>query len=286
LQGRPLLPRDLWRVKGMLVGGTDTDIYRERLQAYWGIAPHEQYACTEAPGLMATNAWTRQGLYFLPDTCFYEFIPEEEWARARRDPSYIPATVLLDEIKAGIRYEMVITNFYGGPFLRYRLYDLVRCISLADEKAGIGLPAVTVEGRDSDLIDLAGFTGLIDETLMWRAIEHAGLSYEDWLVRKEIVGDGNPGLHLYIELREAIESQQIIERVHQQLVLRNRFYGDLASMLGYIPLRVTQLGPGTFARYVQMQRAAGADLSHYKPRHMNASDEVRDAVLAVSESPD
>jgi hypothetical protein len=284
LQGRSLLPRDLWRVKGILVGGTDTDIYRDRLQDYWGVTPHEQYACTEAPGLMATNAWTHRNLYFLPDTCFYEFIPEEEWAKARSNPQYLPSTVLLNDLKVGTRYEMVITNFFGGPFLRYRLYDLIRCVSLADEKAGIKLPAVMVEGRDSDLIDLAGFTGLIDETLMWRAIEDAGLSYEDWLVRKETLDRGDPGLHLYIELREAAADQQVIERVHQQLVRHNRFYGDLANMLGYVPLRVTQLAPRTFARYVQMQRAAGADLSHYKPRHMNASDAVRDVILTLGGS--
>jgi hypothetical protein len=281
VQGRRLLPRDLWRVKGMLVGGTDTDIYRDRLKEYWGIAPHEQYACTEAPGLMATNAWTHRNLYFLPDTCFYEFISEEEWSKARNDPKYLPSTVLLNEVKAGTRYEMVITNFFGGPFLRYRLYDLVKCVSLSDEKTGIRLPAVVVEGRDSDLIDLAGFTGLIDETLMWRAIEDAGFGYEDWLVRKEMLDRGDPGLHLYIELKETAKDQQVIELVHQQLMRQNRFYGDLTSMLGYTPLRVTQLAEGTFTRYTQMQRAAGADLSHYKPRHMNASDEVRDAILGL-----
>ena len=280
-QRRRLLPRDLWKIKGMLVGGTDADIYRARLQDYWGITPHEQYACTEAPGLMATNAWTRHGLYFLPDTCFYEFIPEEEWVRSRGDPLYVPTTVLLDEVKPGCRYEMVITNFFGGPFLRYRLHDLVACISLSDEKAGIRLPAVVVEGRSSDLIDLAGFTGLIDESVIWHAIEDAGIPYEDWLVRKEVLDSGDPGLHLYIELKEAAKDQQVIERVNQQLMGQNPGYRDLVNMLGYTPLRVTQFREGTFTRYVQMQRAAGADLSHYKPCHMNASDEICNAILAI-----
>jgi hypothetical protein len=175
----------------------------------------------------------------------------------------------------------VITNFFGGPFLRYRLHDLVKCISLSDEKAGIKLPSVVVEGRAGDLIDLAGFTGLIDESVIWHALEDAGIPYEEWLVRKEVLDSGNPGLHLYIELKEAAKDEQVIERVNQQLVNQNPFYRDLVSMLGYVPLTVTQFAQGTFTRYMQAQRAAGADLSHYKPCHMNASDEVCNAILAI-----
>lgn len=62
---------------------------------------------------------------------------------------------------------------------------------------------------------------------------------------------------------------------------QNPGYRDLVNMLGYTPLRVTQFREGTFTRYVQMQRAAGADLSHYKPCHMNASDEICNAILAI-----
>lgn len=282
LEGRQLLPRDLWRPKGMLVGGTDTDVYRTRLERYWGCALHEQYGCTEGPSVMATNAWTRQGMYFLPHPCFYEFIPEEEWVRSRSNPQYIPATVMLDEVQVGQRYELVMTSFYGGPFLRYRLHDLVRFISLADPQAGIQLPAMVFEGRDSDLIDLAGFTGLIDETLVWRALEDTELPYEEWFVRKELLAQDVPGLHLYVEMKDPVADRVVGERVQAQLCMKNQFYADLTEMLDYPPLRVTQLAPGTFARYIQMQRADGSDMAHWKPRHMNAPDAVRDTILEIS----
>ncbi len=283
LAKRPLLPRDLWHVKGMLVGGTDTDIYRDRLQQYWGCPPHELYACTEAPNIMATGIWTHREMYFLPHVCFYEFIPEEEWAETRRDPSYLPITVLLDQVKPGQRYEVVLTNFYGGAFLRYRTRDLIRFVSIADEKNGMKLPAMIFDSRDSDIIDLAGFTGMIDEGLMWRAIEDTGLPYEEWFVRKEVMADGHAGLHLYIEMREPVADQVIAERVDAQLTRQNRFYGDLKTMLGHIPVFVTQLPAGTFKEFTLRQREAGADLSHWKPRHMNAADAVVQTVLAIAE---
>jgi hypothetical protein len=283
LEGRPLLPKDLWQVKGMILGGTDTDIYRERLEYYWGVEPHEVYACTEAPNIMATHAWNRQGLYFLPDACFYEFMPEEEWARARTDEHHVPQTVLLDEVNTEERYEVVITNFYGGAFLRYRLHDLVKFASLRDDEAGIELPSMGFAARESDLIDLASFTGLIDEKGIWQAIENTGIDYEEWTIRKELMGE-HAGLHLYTELNEDLLAEQVAEQVHEELKALNPFYADLEGFLEVRTLRVTLLSPSTFLRYMQEQQATGADLSHLKPRHMNASDEVIASLLRLSEA--
>ncbi len=281
LEGRPMLPKDIWKIKGMVVGGTDTGIYRERLAYYWGVEPHESYGCTEITPVMATQAWTRKGLYFLPDAGFYEFIPEEEWARSKQDPTYIPRTILLDEVKTGERYEIVVTNFHGGPFLRYRLYDLVRFVSLRDDEAGIALPSMVFEGRTNDLIDLAGFTGLIDEKLVWQALENAGITYEDWLVRKEVLAD-HTALHLYIELKDGRSADMVAQQVHHEMQRLNPFYADIEKLLEYVPLQVTALSPGTFARYMAAQQAAGADLAHLKPPHMNAPDHIIAELLRYS----
>jgi hypothetical protein len=283
LAKRPLLPRDLWRVKGIMVGGTDTSIYRSKMVEYWGVEPHESYGCTEISGVVATQAWDRKGLYFLPDACFYEFVPEDEWAHSRLDEEYIPQTVLLDEIKGGERYGVVATSFYGGPFLRYRLHDLVRFISLRDEETGIELPSMVFAGRDADLIDLAGFTGLIDEKLVWQAITNTGVAYEEWAIRKELLGE-HAGLHLYIELKEDLPAEEVAQRVHGELKVLNPFYADLESLLGVRPLQVTLLTPDTFLRYMRERHAAGADLAHLKPPHMNAPDAVIAHLLRASEA--
>lgn len=283
LAKRPLLPKDLWQVKGVLVGGTDTAIYRQKVIEYWGVEPCESYGCTEAPAIMAIQAWSgTEGLYFLPDVCFYEFVPEAEWAPWRADKDYIPQTVLLDEVKVGERYEVVITNFYGGPFLRYRLHDLVKSVSLREEETGIELPSMVFAGRDADLIDLAGFTGLIDEKLVWQAIANTGITYEEWAIRKELLGE-HAGLHLYIELKEDPPAEGVAQRVHEELKALNSFYADLESFLEVRPLQVTLLSPGTFLRYMRERQAAGVDLAHLKPPHMNAPDAVIADLLSLSE---
>jgi len=281
LAGRPMLPKDLWQLKGIIAGGTDTAIYRDKIHEYWGVEPHEAYGCSEAGPVLAVQSWHGRSLYFLPDVSFLEFVPEEEWWRWRKDNDYIPNTVLLDKVEVGPRYEVVITSFYGQPFLRYRPFDMVRFVSLQDEEAGIKLPSMVFAGRDAEFIDLAGFTGLIDERMIWQAIANTGIPYQDWAVRKELLGL-HAGLHLYIELKEKLHTEEVASRVNEALIAVNPFYGDLVVFLGVRPLRITLLQPGTFQEYMRLPQAAGVDPAHLKPPHMNAPDDVAEKLLAAS----
>ena len=195
LEKRAMLPRDLWPVKAILCSGTDTAIYRDQIVHLWGQLPYELYACTEG-GLIAFQSWNKKGMTFVPYAVFLEFMPEEEWRRNRDDPDYCPNTVLLDEVEAGKCYELVFTSFYGMPFLRYRVGDLVRIVSVSDEAVGIGLPQMLFESRADGIIDLAGFARL-DERTVWQAVANTGLEYADWTIRKEY-DRGSPYLHLYL----------------------------------------------------------------------------------------
>jgi hypothetical protein len=271
LARRPILPRDIWPLKGLIGYGTDTGIFREKLVYYWGTEPLEGYAATETGGI-ATQAWNKRTLTFLPSTCFYEFIPEAEWEKNRKDPAYSPSTVLMDQVEPGRRYEIVVTSFYGMPFLRYRLGDLLQVVSLEDSDAGIRLPQFLFDCRADDLIDIAGFARL-DEKTVWQAIVNTGVRYEEWTARKET--DTNKAqLRLYIEAKDHPGSDDFRRRLTQELTLVNRDYRDLRSMLGMDPLSVTFLPRGTFERYFQTRVEQGADLAHLKPPHMNASDAV------------
>lgn len=281
LAGRPMLPKDVWSVKGVGCAGTDTSLYKDKIIEYWGVEPFEQYASTETMGTAAVQAWNKQGLFFFPDVVFWEFIPEEEWVRNREDPSYQPRTVLLNEVQPGQRYEVVITSFDGGPFLRYRMHDLVRFLSLRGEEADIDLPAMVCAGRSDGLIDLAGFTGLMDEPMVWKAIHDTGIAYADWTIRKEVAEEG-AFLHLYIELKENASPEVIQRLVHENLKALNPFYADLDAMLEVQPLEATLLPQGTFRAYSLEKQAAGADLAHLKPPHMNPSDGIISDLLRHS----
>jgi hypothetical protein len=269
--GRPMLPKDLWPIKGLICYGADTAIYREQLRYYWGKEPFETYASTET-GVLAVQAWNRKSMTFVPSSCFLEFVPEDEWRKSQEDKDYQPSTVLLNEVKPGERYEMIVTSFYGMPFLRYRIGDLIKIVALKDEEAGINLPQMAFESRADGLIDIAGFTRL-DEKTIWQAIYNTGIKNEDWSTRKEYDED-KPIIRLYIELKEESDVKELERLIHQELLSLNRNYEDLESMLGIQPLRVTVLPKGSFQRYYNEKQKAGLDLAHLKPPHTNASDVV------------
>jgi len=268
---RVLLPKDLWPLQGLACYGTDTSIYREQLIHYWGKEPLELYGATEA-GLIAINAWNKKSMTFAPSTCFLEFAPEKEWLKSRETKDYQPATVLLDEVRPGERYEVILTNFYGMPFLRYRVGDLIRIVALQDEETRIEIPQMVFDSRADDIIDIGGFPRL-DEKTTWQAIANTGIKYEDWSIRKEYERN-QPIISLYIELKEEKESEEVERLLHQQLVTINRDYRDLVNMLNIRLLRVTLLPAGSFQRYYEQKQRAGASLAHLKPPHMNASDAI------------
>jgi len=280
-EGRALLPKDLWPLKGLLCYGTDTAIYREKLIHYWGKEPTENYGATE-PGLIATHAWNKKNMTFVPFCCFLEFAPEEEWLKSRENKDYQPSTVLLDDLKQGERYEIIITSFHGMPFLRYRLGDLIRVAALEDEETGIKLPQIVFDSRADALIDIAGFTRL-DEKTIWQAIVNTGIKHEDWSARKEYEQD-KAIIRLYIELKEENEAQEVEILVHQKLVDIDNDYRDLGSMLGIRPLRVSLLPAGSFQQYYEKKKASGAELAHLKPPHMNASDNIIQELLGQAQS--
>jgi hypothetical protein len=274
LARRPLLPKDIWKVKGLVMGGTDSSIYREQIAYYWGVEPLDVYVSTET-GFIAMQGWNKNGMSFVPYTNFYEFIPREEYLKAEQDSQYQPRTVLLDEVKADEIYEIVVTNFHGGPFVRYRIGDRVKIVSLKDEKAAISLPQMVFQSRADDIIDIAGFARL-DEKIIWRAIQNTGIGYEDWLARKEREEDHSI-LHLYLELKgEEVSAEEVLRRIDEQLISIDSDYADLRKLTEADPLRVTILEKGSFERYQRRKQARGFDIAHLKPPHMNARDEILD----------
>jgi len=282
LEGRGMLPRDLWTLKALPTGGMDTSIYRDLITHYWGQAPHEQYGSTEE-GAIATQAWNKKGMTFFPDAAFLEFIPEDEWAKWRIDSSYKPTTVLLNEVEAGKRYEVVITNLFGKPLIRYRMHDLIKFTALEDKETGIKLPQMEIVGRSAAFIDLAGFTGLIDEKLVWQAIVNTQIKYVDWSARKEVENQ-KPIINLYFEPVGTVDPEDLQIKVGEQIRQLNPFYADYEDMIDSKALKVTILEPGSFQKYQQAKVDQGADLAHLKPPHMNASDENIQLLLGTFNS--
>ena len=272
LAGRTVLPKDIWRVKGLACAGVDALIYRERIREMWGRYPLHIYSTSESI-LIALQTWDFTTMTFVPHFNFFEFIPEEELWKASQIPGYHPQTLLLDQVRPGEKYELVITNLLGGPFVRYRLGDLIQITSLRNDALGIDLPQMLFYARADDIIDIAGFTRLT-ETGIWQAVENAGVACQGWTVRLE-KGE-RPRLHLYLETRQngLADPAAVTAAIHQELKQVDSDYADLESILGLTPLHVTLLPSGTFRRYQARQEGEGAEPVHRRPPHLNPSDDV------------
>jgi len=165
--------------------------------------------------------------------------------------------------------------------MRYRVGDAIQVVALSDSETGIKLPQIAFHSRVGETIDLAGLTRLTEKSI-WQAIVNTGVKYEDWAAIKEY-DDDQTFLRLYIELKEEREATEVEGLVDEQLKSVDTDYKDLDSYLGIQPVKVTLLSGGTFDRYYQEKVKEGADLSHLKPPHMNASESLIQLLLQASE---
>ena len=262
-EGREVLPKDLFDLRGFVVAGTDNACYKDDLERQWGIRPMELFAGTEC-GLVGTETWNRSSLYFFPDACFYEFLPVE-YVRCRE--RYLP-TVTIDQVQPGESYELVITSLRGGAFARYRTGDMYRCVGIGDVADHSKLPRFHYVDRVPTVIDIAGFTRITENSIN-DVINLSRLPVKGWCAAKEFEREsGHPFLHMYIELEgreleNTIASEDIIRR-HLELYF-SYFDGDyesLRTILEMDPLKITFLQNGSFEAY---ERAAGKPFVSVNP---------------------
>ncbi len=260
--GKPMRPGDIFHLKALFYAGTDARCYRERLAAAWGVIPIELAAGTETTCLGA-ETWEHNGMVFFPNACFYEFIPQREMQLARADKSYQPRTCLMDEVRAGENYELVISVLRGGAFMRYRIGDVYHCVS-----AGGGrLPRFAFVDRVPDVIDIAGFTRITEKSVR-EVIRLSKLGIADWVMKKEFDPTGNPFLHMYLEvdpeaqMRDVVVKQVLTEHLSVYFKYFDSDYGDLKKLLNMEPLQITILKTGTIAGY---ERKSGRQLYRINP---------------------
>ena len=275
-EGRSLLPKDLFKLKGFVVAGTDNQCYKDDLERLWGIRPMELFAGTE-PSIIGTETWTRNGMYFFPDTCFYEFITEADRMKNYEDPSYIPRTYLMDEVFPGEKYELVLTVLKGGAFARYRCGDMYRCVGLESKEDDTKIPRFEYVDRVPWIIDIAGFTR-ISENGIRSVIQLSGLPIRSWIAAKEYNEQNRPYLHMYVELeRETLTKTAMSVEILKDLLSTyfkyiDQDYRDLKKILGMDPLEVTVLRCGTFETY---EREKGKQIRQMNPPYYELTELLR-----------
>jgi len=276
---RNILPKDLWPTKAIIAYGMDTDVYQDAIKKYWGVEPFVIYGCTE--GLfISMQSWSRKYMTFLPNMVFFEFIPYSNKGEPVKDENNPYGTVLLNELEPGKLYEPVITQSCGMPLMRYRMFDLVKVVSLSDPETGIRLPQITFQRRVDEIINLAGLTQL-DEKTIWQAIMSAGIQCTDWAATKDFE-DSKGILHIYLEPKNADKASDMEISIDRQLQMVDTDYKDIGSYLEQQPVKVTLLSKGTFAAYTQKKVEEGADMAHLKPKRINPTEESLKSILKLS----
>jgi hypothetical protein len=282
LNRRNILPKDIWKLKGIMTGGADTVVYGSKIEYYWGRKPLQGFGCTEG-GNVAMQGWNGKGMVFSPDIVFLEFIPLDEHLKSKADPTHNPKTVLYNELELGI-YELVLTNFHGGALVRYRIGDLFEVISLRDEELGSPLPQLRFYSRADDVIDLGNLVRLTEKDI-WKAIEATGVRYQDWIARKEFNSE-EVSLHIYLEPKpsETIAIGDYKGQLALELSKLSPEFNGLDEIMGRNPIQISLLKPGSFDAYMKQKQKEGADLAHIKPPHMQPSDQVMKRLLEFESS--
>ncbi|MDO4477997.1 MAG: GH3 auxin-responsive promoter family protein [Lachnospiraceae bacterium] len=265
---RPIRPADIFELDGFVCVGTDTALYKDELEAAWGRRPLEIHGGTET-ACLATETWSKDGLVFFPDTAFYEFIPKAEMLKNEKDPSYVPRTYLMDEVSANEEYELVVTIFKGGAFMRYRPGDMYRCLRTSNEKDGLKLPQFEYVDRVPSVIDIAGFTRFTERSIN-RVLEISGLPISDWFAVKEYNEEKSSFMHLYMEVdstsprADFLSAEVIRDHMSAYYSQYDHDYSDLKRMLGTDPAIVTVIPEGAIKRY---ERSCGLEMRRMNPSH-------------------
>lgn len=269
IEHRGLLPRDVWSPKAIVAGGMDAALFRGQIIEEWGCDPLELFGSTD--GLfLGMQTWDRTTTTLLPQFNFFEFIPQAELVAEEEDAGHEPRTVLLDELSESGSYELVVTSLLDGALVRYRTGEILRLAATSNASAGVRLPQFVYQGQRSDLVEVAGFARLSEQTFA-RALANAGVVDLDWTVRKE-VQDGAPIVHLRLELATPRTAEDLAPQLNEALRLLDVDWRDMEDFADIHPLRVTVVSPGTFAHWRAM--AAGRNLSH-----INANDAAIDLLV-------
>jgi hypothetical protein len=269
----PLLPKDVFSLKGFVCAGTDTLHFKKKIEDSWGIKPLEIFGGTEAVAI-ASESWSKNGMILWPNICFYEFIPLSEFYKNLEDPSYEPKTYLMNEIKADEYYELVITTLKGGAFARYRIGDILKCEALERKEDGISLPHFRFFDRIAPVIDLAGFTRITQATIR-DVIKMSKLDISDWIAVKKYDEQQRPYLALHVEVKHdktgyGMDDPQLIkETLEVFFKYFDEDYKNLKKMLGIDPLQVYIMPLGTIQKY---ESSIQHKLYRVNPNHFDVTE--------------
>ncbi|XP_037118719.1 GH3 domain-containing protein isoform X1 [Syngnathus acus] len=203
------------------------------------------YAATE--GLIGVNLWPEEPArrYLLcPRSMFCEFLPE-----SHMENEEAPATFLMEDVKEGQNYELVLTNAAG--LFRYRIGDVVKVVGFHNQ-----CPIVEFQYRRGQMLNVRGekmsealfLDSLKEAVAQWPAARLLDYCCAESAIMGDLVGGCDPHYQVFLELtgvRNLSEEQRHkLDACLQQVSVVYRSF-RIKGSIG--PPRVQLVGRGTFA---------------------------------------
>ena len=249
------------------VTGANFSIYDKMVDYYTGNIPiySPAYSATEA--MMGINPYVTKIRYvIIPDTVFYEFIPVEDSDKAN------PKTYLIDELKIGEKYEVVVTNLSG--FYRYRIGDVVKVVDYYNNS-----PAVEFLYRKNQVLNMVSEKTTEDhlKSAIDEAMKKLNLTLVDYTTFED--NKVTPGRYVfYLELGENV-SEYTMKALEKALDLAlqnaNIAYGRFRKGNRLAALSIKVVKKGTFSKISSFLISKGISKNQIKiPRVVTNKKDV------------
>lgn len=243
----------------LAIGGDSFFYYTGKMRGYAGEIPlhYFVYAASEGVFGLAENVGAADRYMLLPESVFFEFLPVGGEDRP----------LLMDEVKVGERYEVVVTNRSG--LYRYRLGDVIRVVGMHGKA-----PVVKFCYRRNQIINIAGEKSNQQQfdTAIRQFAELAGTEVVGYCVREDFAGIA-PGYLFYMECGNVPRNAAgIFEKC---MCEANPEYRACRNMGEIEPLRIAYLRKGSFKRYEQMLAESGKAMAQSKMPHFLNTDEKK-----------
>ncbi|XP_051795724.1 GH3 domain-containing protein isoform X2 [Acanthochromis polyacanthus] len=240
------------------------------------------YAATE--GLIGVNLWPQElnRRYLLcPRSMFCEFLPES----SLEDET--PQTLLMEEVKEGDSYELVITNASG--LFRYRIGDIVKVVGFHNQ-----CPIVEFQYRRGQMLSVRGEK--VSEALFLDALKKAvaqwpGAQLVDYCCAEsgilgDSIGGSDPHYQVFIELK-GVRNLSEEQRYKLDICLQqdSAVYKSFRIKGSIGPMRVQLVAEGAFKELrKQMMAFSNTSPNTFKMHRVLRRKEYADFLLGKTVS--
>jgi hypothetical protein len=244
--------KDFLKLKGLMIGGVDTNLYREYLKVKLGVESYCIYAATELGLSMFGSPDRKHELIPNLRSCYIEFI--DEGGEIRK----------ITELKRGSTYRLIATPF-GSIFTRYDVGDMFRVIDIRDD----GMPIFSFWGRVNTRLVIVRVPPCITEACATEIMIRAGLSLSDKWAFTKILEEGREKLLVLMENTWGLKESEAEKRIFEAAININSDFKKLVEDFNILKpqdiIKVEYLKRGAFLRYSMKRAKEGYPMGQIKP---------------------